>query len=66
MSMTDEIQRAQDSNSDACTATERASRSAQHAGSSMDIMALHLHLILINRQLSLIAARPGIASRRHV
>jgi hypothetical protein len=32
----------------------------------MDIMALHLHLILINRQLSLIAARPGIASRRHM
>jgi hypothetical protein len=30
----------------------------------MDIMALHLHLVLINRQLSLIAARPGIASRR--
>ena len=42
MVTTDEIQRAQDAISDACTATERASRSAESAGVSMDIMALHL------------------------
>lgn len=60
-----EIQQARASISAACTAMARASISAPMAGVSNEIVALHLHMILIDRQLSLVADRiAGLASRR--
>jgi hypothetical protein len=59
-----EMQRALDAMNDACIALELASESAQFAGQHHELMAMHLHLILFSRSLSLIADRPGVASRR--
>jgi hypothetical protein len=60
----DAIQRALDSLSAACTETGQLSKSQLLASDSMDIMALHLMLVIIHRQLVRIAERPGVASRR--
>jgi hypothetical protein len=59
-----EIQRALDAIHVASTALEEASRSATLAGTSHEIMAMHLHLVIINRSLQMIAARRGVVSRR--
>jgi|GEM_PF-4129797 hypothetical protein len=60
------IQRARESLSDACTATDQASRTALHAHLAAELNALHLHLVLIDRQLGLIQRTAGIVSRRRV
>jgi hypothetical protein len=62
--MQDAIDRALVALSDACTETGKLSQSQRLATDSMDIMALHLMLVIIHRQLVRIAERPGVASRR--